>query len=219
MKRETQRALLLACLLIVLFGALKHAAKMMPAGGDIAFAMAFLFQVFVPVWIIEKQGFKLQDFKIGFPKEGLWQDLRRVFILSAIVFVLFFAGYYVLQSVLAGQNGMQAHFKPALPDSFLNFALATVVVALAEEVFYRGYIQTTLLKEWSVPIAFVVTNIFFALGHFIGDYHFGRLLPFFPGLLFSYLVFRSRSIVGAIIFHGLCNIYAELLRASYYWSA
>jgi len=226
MTRETQKSISVALFLILMFGALKHAAKISPSVTDLAFAFAFLFQVFVPIWLIEREGRSLSDFKIWLPKIGnrldwhaLWLDLRRVLFFTLLIFPLFFVAYYGLQMFLAAQNGRVAHFSPALPDNLLNFTITSLlIVAVAEEIFYRGYVQTTLLKQWSVPVAFFVTNLLFALGHFIGDYQFGRLLPFFPGLLFSYLVLRSRSIVGAVLFHGLCNIYAELLRASYYWS-
>jgi membrane protease YdiL (CAAX protease family) len=228
--RKSPHPLLVATLLILILGALKHGSDIAGTGGDVVFVVAFLFQVFVPIWLIEREGNTLAEYKIALPRQGGkldWQaigiDFRRVLLFSLVSLALFFAGYHALQMFFANQNGMTAHFSFALPDNFLNFSIASIaVVALSEEIFYRGYLQTQLLKrcpavQWPVVLVFVVTNVFFALGHFIGDYHFDRLLPFFPGLLFSYLVFRSRSIFGAVLFHGLCNIFAEVLRESYFW--
>ena len=210
MTQNTRLTLLVATILIVVIGILKHLADYSANTRDFAFVAVVLFQVFVPGWLVKKQ--ELVDWHN-------WRaDLKRVALLVLVFFPLFWLGYHSLQSFFASQNEMTAHFSFAVPSDFFLFVLTSaIIVSVSEEIFYRGYVQTQLLKAWPVAPAIIVTNLFFALGHFIGDYHFGRLLTFFPGLLFSYLVFRSRSLFGAVLFHGLCNIFAELLRESYYW--
>jgi len=217
MNRETQKTLLVAALLIVLLGAVKHASHFASSGADIAFALAFLFQVFVPIWLIERDGHSLRAFKICWPQNWL-KSATDVLIASLVTLPPFFLAYYGLQTYFAGQHGMTAQFSFAIPTNFWTYVVANVgIVAVSEEIFYRGYVQTQLLKQWPIVLVFIVTNLFFALGHFVGDYNFARLLPFFPGLLFSFLAFRSDSIFGAVLFHGLCNIFAELLRESFFW--
>ena len=93
-------------------------------------------------------------------------------------------------------------------------------VALPEETFYRGYLQPRLEAKWppktlifgaTVGRAAIVTAALFALGHFLGEWNPLRLGPFFPALVFSWQRNRTGSILGAISFHGLCNIFGEIL--------
>jgi membrane protease YdiL (CAAX protease family) len=217
MNKETQKTLLVAALFMVLLGAVKHGSRLNPSGADIAFAIAFLFQVFVPIWLIERDRLPLSEFKICLPQNWA-KDLTSVLIVSIVTLPPFFLAYYFLQNYFASTHGMTAHFEMAVPQDFLTHSIANLgLIALSEELFYRGYIQTRLLKQWPVVAVFVVTNAFFAFGHFIGDYNFARLLPFFPGLLFSYLAYRSKSIAPAVLYHGICNIFSELLRESFFW--
>ena len=97
-------------------------------------------------------------------------------------------------------------------------------VALPEETFFRGYLQA----QWQQvrPVAAdasaapsprkarglgwpaVGACALFALGHFVGEWHPGRLLPFFPGLLFAWQRNRRGSLVGCIALHALCNLFS-----------
>ena len=97
-------------------------------------------------------------------------------------------------------------------------------VALPEETFYRGYLQPQLECHWppqrrwlGTPVgrAALVAAALFALGHFLGEWNPGRLAPFFPALLFAWLRNRTQTVLGAIIFHGLCNVFSELCWSCY----
>ena len=74
------------------------------------------------------------------------------------------------------------------------------LIALPEEVFYRGYLQTRLDDAWplrvrlfgaSVGPSVVVTSAIFALGHLLTIHDPGRLAVFFPSLVFGWL--RART--------------------------
>ena len=110
---------------------------------------------------------------------------------------------------------------------FASFALAQfIVVALPEEAFFRGFIQTRLddhfrpqRQDVEKPDArgvhfgsLVLQALLFALIHFLVDgFNPARLAVFFPGLLFGLLRARRGGIGAAIVFHALCNVYGELL--------
>ena len=92
-------------------------------------------------------------------------------------------------------------------------------VALPEETFFRGYLQTQWQYVWPLPRhpagptaglgrAAVAACAFFAVGHFLGEWHPGRLLPFFPGLLFAWQHNRRGSLIGCIALHALCNLFS-----------
>lgn len=90
-------------------------------------------------------------------------------------------------------------------------------VALPEETFYRGYLGPQLARRWppggawagAMGPAAAATALCFALGHWLGEWHPGRLLTFFPGLLFGALARRHKGVLGAIAVHAACNLFAE----------
>jgi membrane protease YdiL (CAAX protease family) len=99
-----------------------------------------------------------------------------------------------------------------------------LVIALPEEAFYRGYLQTRLDEAWPprlrvlgtyVGPGLVVTSVVFALGHVATELHPDRLAVFFPSLLFGWMRARRRGIGAPAAFHALCNLFASYLARSY----
>lgn len=101
-----------------------------------------------------------------------------------------------------------------------------LMVALPEEVFYRGYIQPTLKqalgssqggKGWRAMAALlVITSALFALGHVAVYWHWTRLMVFFPSLLFGWLRERTGGVLASTLFHAACNCAVELARVHYF---
>jgi len=98
------------------------------------------------------------------------------------------------------------------------------VVALPEEFFYRGYLQTRLRDAWPwgrvvlgvrLGPAFFLTAALFALGH-LAIFQVWRLGVFFPALLFGFLREKTGTVIGAALFHALCNLAVLVLEASFY---
>lgn len=89
-------------------------------------------------------------------------------------------------------------------------------VAVAEEVFFRGYVQTNVARaiskaRWESPqvtkaISILVSAGGFALAHFAIQGRSTALLTFVPGLLMAWLFVRTRSLLAPILFHGLANV-------------
>lgn len=116
----------------------------------------------------------------------------------------------------------------AKPDRFLwlgeRVATHLFGVALPEETFYRGFLLTISQSVW-VPVttvfgirfgkAAIVTNLFFALGHIVGEWNPLRFGPFFPGLVFAWLFNATGSIWGAVIYHAASNVFGEILALGY----
>ncbi|AKU90673.1 myxosortase MrtX [Vulgatibacter incomptus] len=98
-----------------------------------------------------------------------------------------------------------------------------LVVALAEEFFYRGYLQTRLVHAFGkgslrllgvqVGAAFWLTQLLFAVGH-LGELHPWRLSVFFPAILFGWLRERTGSIGAGVIVHAFSNLLLMTLEAS-----
>lgn len=100
-------------------------------------------------------------------------------------------------------------------------AAQLLVIALPEEVFFRGYVQTRLTEAFPAAhrigplqlsiVAILAQAALFGAVHIVSDWQPGRLAVFFPGILFG--VVRSwRGGVGAcIVLHALCNLTASTL--------
>jgi len=85
-------------------------------------------------------------------------------------------------------------------------------VAVAEEMFFRGYLQTNVMK-WlgdtrlaGQYIAIVVSAGCFALAHVVVQGQITSLFTFLPGIILAWLFFRTRSLLAPILFHGLANV-------------
>jgi membrane protease YdiL (CAAX protease family) len=138
---------------------------------------------------------------------------------SLVVLPLFgaaVAGYVRLR-------GIPFRFEPRLPPGFaLGVAVQFLVVAIPEELFYRGFMQTAWArggptrKLLGAPIGrgFWATQALFAAGHLVSLQARG-LATFFPGLLFGWLRARSGGIVAPAVAHALSNLFLRFLEASF----
>ncbi|MDH3727728.1 MAG: MrtC family glutamic-type intramembrane protease [Myxococcales bacterium] len=138
---------------------------------------------------------------------------------AAVVFPLYAIGYHCW-------NEPAQPFSLALPPDLANLALAQlVIVALPEEAFFRGYIQTALsdteprrvrvLGVELAPAAWVAQAALFAIVHLIVEPHPARLAVFFPGLLFGWARAWRRGIGAVIALHAMSNLYSEILSRSW----
>jgi membrane protease YdiL (CAAX protease family) len=94
-------------------------------------------------------------------------------------------------------------------------ASQVILIALPEEVFYRGWLQPRLRRVWpgglrflGVPVgsAILLTSILFAVGHVVTIPAAFRLAVFFPSLLFCWLRDRTDHIAGPVTLHVLSNL-------------
>jgi membrane protease YdiL (CAAX protease family) len=99
------------------------------------------------------------------------------------------------------------------------------VIALPEEAFFRGYLQTSLERELEPKInvlgarigwGVVITSAVFAIGHLLTELNPARLAVFFPSLVFGYLRSKTRGIGSSVLFHAMCNLFSAYLLRSYF---
>jgi uncharacterized protein len=113
-----------------------------------------------------------------------------------------------------------------LPPRFLLLAFSQlVVVAIPEELFFRGYLMERLEQVWTptktlfgakVGWALLVSSALFALGHLLVIPNPQRLAVFFPALVFGWMRARTGSIAVGATFHALCNVVSDVLHTSYF---
>jgi len=139
--------------------------------------------------------------------------------LSAITFGPFFLGWRVFWHP---HGAFALHLSPI---DLLNQVFGQlVIIALPEEAFYRGYLQSRLDDAFPGRIRFlgaeigpslVVGSMIFALGHFATIHEPARLAVFFPSLVFGWLRARTGGIGAGVAFHASCNVFSEMLGRGY----
>jgi membrane protease YdiL (CAAX protease family) len=155
---------------------------------------------------------------------------------AAVVFPLFAAAFAAFAEVvprlprgvahLVGPYAGAPRFAFRLPDRLPLLALLQLlVVALPEEMLYRGFMQTAWARtapERGVTVlgarlgaGFVRTQLLFAAGHLVVLQPW-RLATFFPGLLFGWLRERTGGLAAPVVFHALSNLFIATLEASFY---
>lgn len=101
----------------------------------------------------------------------------------------------------------------------LWLATQFLLVALPEEIFYRGWVQTRLEQGFAArgsttswlgfTPAIFWTSILFGIGHLLvpvgGVLIVNRMSVFFPALLFGWLRRRTNSVVPSTIYHAFSN--------------
>lgn len=103
--------------------------------------------------------------------------------------------------------------------------LQIFLVALPEELFYRGYLQTRLdglvgrdRKVFGVQVnlhSLVLTSALFAIGHIVTIPNPARLAVFFPSLLFGWMRRATGGIMAPIAFHAACNLLVDVVSRFY----
>ncbi len=130
-----------------------------------------------------------------------------------VVFPVLFAGLWLIKSFGLGLPLQPVHPKEQGWISWLFYQF--MYVAVAEEVFFRGYVQNNILKltnpdktgqrrlgKW---LSIVLSAACFAVAHIIIQGRIMLVLTFLPGLVLGWLFIRTRFLLAPILFHGLAN--------------
>ena len=209
--------------------------------------------LYVPVVAGRLTGRPFDFYEAGLRLEPLRTNALVLTVAVVVTFPLFVLGFFAFYDVVCGSglgtgavarvvaplcpgSGWQpsasaggiadraAHLR--LPPTFaLLSANQLLVIALPEEMFFRGYLLGRLEDRWpsrhrflgaSVGRALLVSAGLFALGHFLVDFNSQRLAVFFPALVFGWMRSRSGSVVPGAVYHALCNLLADVLHTSYF---
>ena len=110
------------------------------------------------------------------------------------------------------------------PSIFDEVAGQLVVIALPEEAFFRGYLQTSLDRAWpprwrilgaDLGPGWLLAAAIFAVGHVLTIRHPARLAVFFPALVFGWMRSRTKGIGASVLFHASCNVFSATLGRGY----
>jgi len=157
--------------------------------------------------------------KSGFAEFGL--SLRKITsslqVLARVCLLVFPAIFGLLW--LLKSYGLLMPLPPVLIKSQSRVAWLLyqfLYVAVAEEMFFRGYLQNNILSiissqnsthkrlcQWA---SIIVSASIFALAHVIVLGQIISVLTFLPGLVLGWLLIRTKSLLAPILFHGIANV-------------
>ncbi len=141
--------------------------------------------------------------------EGIFNFNLKGFVNGVLVSVLLISLYALITKLLSLSFGNNLNFsRVSVSLVVINFLL----VAIPEEVFFRGYLQKQLGNTiWSV----VIVSLLFAIAHFIAICVFRgpglfvcsvNVLTFFPSLVMGFLYYKTKTLWSSIFFHAVANI-------------
>ena len=206
----------------------------LPLVGHVGSALVAVLFLYVPVFVAWRRTEVLDDY--GFHLEPRGKGLLYAACAIAVIFPIFAVGYFAFYEI-ACKSDLLAHLvprgmcsrygglagihAPAITQELLEFmAVQLVVVALPEELFFRGFLLGLLEKRFppkrrvlggGVGLALVLSALAFALIHLPKDGDPRALATFFPGLLFGWLRSATGSIFASTLTHAGSNILIRFL--------
>ncbi|MDH5794218.1 MAG: CPBP family intramembrane metalloprotease [Candidatus Bathyarchaeota archaeon] len=148
-------------------------------------------------------------------------------ILIGMIFGSLYLGLWYLISFVLGSRfefesfpslrGYENYTVYSLPLAFSLYLAFSVFGAFAEEVAYRGYVQTRISSRFGYVVGIVVATLLFSLEH-IHIFQPSWIVKFFEtqflhvllfGIFVGYLFFKSKENIWSVFsFHALLNIFS-----------
>jgi membrane protease YdiL (CAAX protease family) len=243
-RRALRDAIIAFAAVLVLVAALLRIDVTLPAIGHLGSALVAVLFLYTPVFFAWRRGEDLDDY--GFHAAPVVRGLKTAAIAMAIAFPIFIAAYLTFYEVACHSHALARFVPPGMcmryggwdalhvpplglfaPDphaavqtlSLEWCAVEVVVVALPEELFFRGFLLRLLeqrfppTRRWKgggIGLALVLSAIAFSLVHLPKDGDPRALATFFPGLLFGWMRSSTGSILASTATHASANI---LIRA------
>jgi len=159
------------------------------------------FMLYFPYYWCKKRGESEESYGLRwFMGKGAWRDTILATVLTLVP--LTFMSYYWPPSL-----GVGGPFRPSAWTAINNLG-GGLAASFIEETFYRGWMQTLLVRKWGAYSAIFFTSLVFAVSHLFINPSWLGLATFFPGLVMGFLRHRHGSVMPAIVYHAVCNVWA-----------
>lgn len=207
-----------------------------PLVGHLGSALVAITLLYAPVVVAWRRKEDLFDY--GFHAEPLGRGLAYGFGYVALIVPLFAFGYFGFYEYVCSPDGkwlrelapigackayrgLASLHAPAMTMELAQFvAVQVVVVALPEELFFRGCLHGLLERRFpptrrilggGIGIALVISSLMFALIHLPKNGDPRALATFFPGLVFGWMRSSTGSILGPVVAHASSNVLVRML--------
>lgn len=154
----------------------------------------FFYWILIPICIIE-EGETLRS--VGLKKTGL-----KSYLTYSLVSLL---GAFIIYSLLGEIPKIELIRDYTFPLFFHSLALQLSLVALPEEVFFRGYLISRLKNICPPFLTLLFTALIFGLIHLTLN-PLSVIPAFFCGLLWGWVYLKTESILPSVTAHILINL-------------
>lgn len=232
-KGELQQAWIIFAAVAVAVAGLVRLDFELPVVGHVGSALVAVTLLYTPLLVAWYRREDLAAY--GFVAEPVKKGLALGLGVPLVIFPIFIIGYLAFYEIACSTSlsslappGMCARFAgwqrmaaPSFDIDLAHFALVQlVVVALPEELFFRGCLVHLLEKALpprrrilggGIGWALVISSAMFALIHIPKDGDPRSLATFFPGLLFGWMRSATGSILASTIAHASSNVLIRVL--------
>jgi len=139
--------------------------------------------------------------KKGLDEAILWGTITMIFafvIIIAIGVVMMYIGFDTTES--SNIPELESYF--SLPLIFILITFQPI----GEEIFFRGFLLEKINSIFGKEVAIIITGLLFGIAHL----SFGNVYPAFMtaivGLLFAFLIIKTKNLYSAITAHILFNL-------------
>ena len=209
----------------------------LPGIGHLGSALIAVVFLCAPMVVGQRRGEDLVEY--GLVERPLRRSLLYAGVAMLAIFPVFVVGYLAFYEIACGRDtfaqlmppgmcpryhGLGGIHAPELSLKLLEWcAVQLVVVALPEELFFRGFLLRLLERRFpprrrflggGIGLALVLSSLAFALIHIpkAGDPR--TLATFFPGLVFGWMRSATGSILASTLTHAGSNILIRFLELS-----
>ncbi len=201
---------------------LEQASQLISSGGLMVEVFVLFFQfvivisalIVIPIlWYVIVNRLNIRDVfkKVRLTSKNidiafLWGILSVVFIfilLFIVEFMLIQLG--VKQEDLGNIQDLEGLFSP------VSLFLLVAIQPVAEEFFFRGFLLEKIEGFAGQNIAIISTSILFGVAHLSYGKLYPAIIPIFIGIIFAYIVIKTKNLYAAIIGHVLFNVTSFLL--------
>jgi membrane protease YdiL (CAAX protease family) len=144
-------------------------------------------------------------------------NLKKDIYQGIILFPPFYLSVILLLHLLTreGFSHMGRIPSPLIPRNALEIVeglLMVMVVAMTEEIIFRGYLLTRLIEITGNSTAgILISSLLFALGH-VYEGTAGVATIFYIGVIFSLLFLKKKNLTVNIVLHFLIDFIPIVLR-------
>ncbi len=213
---------------------------------DLPLAIVPVLFMWAPVWVLRARGDDPDRYPLAVPmlsERAVWGTAFRSFgVLVLLIGPLFVLGYHLwhmvifpdalerlcdegVRSACRLQRGVSDGPAWRVPSELPKLvAYHLFFVAVPEELFYRGYVQSRLDEVWParwqvfgalVGPGLLISSLIFALGHSVVLAQWWHPAIFFPSLVFGWLRARTGGVMAGAFFHAASNIGVNVLDTVY----
>jgi membrane protease YdiL (CAAX protease family) len=130
-------------------------------------------------------------------------------LIAGLLSITALAGYWIVMFQLVKMSPNALADVPRYPwlTTLLLLVMASLVSPITEESAFRGYCQVILEREFSGPVAVLISSILFALAHLTHGFFWPKLLVYFlVGVAFAVPAYLTKSIIPSIPVHIIADM-------------